>query len=73
MEEKFELYLGLLITFICGFILTPIFFVVVVLARVIPCLWSIIVDTFLFTPRIAQNYENQFWRKQAISKAKKRD
>ena len=64
MTKKQEYILGMAMSYLFGMIITPLFLIVIGSLRLFLCLWGLAVDAFLFTPRVAQSYHDNFWGKQ---------
>ena len=56
-------YLGIVLCFILGIVITPIYFAVLGIIRLFHCVISTIVDSFLLVPIIVEQYRTKFWDK----------
>jgi hypothetical protein len=56
-------YLGIVLCFIIGIVITPFYFVVLGAIRLFHCVLSTIVDSFLLVPIIVEQYRVKFWDK----------
>jgi hypothetical protein len=56
-------YLGIVLCFIIGIVITPFYFVVLGTIRLSHCILGIIIDSFLLVPIIVEQYRTKFWEK----------
>ena len=68
MNDKTEYYVGLVLSYIIGILLTPIFFAFMGVVRLLICVGQIAWDAFLFTPRVGTAWQVKCWEKQNQSK-----
>ena len=64
MNDKQVYYLGIILSYILGIIITPFFFVFIAVVRLSICMLQILCDTVLFTPRVVTAWEEKHWGKQ---------
>ena len=64
MNDKQEYYVGLVLSYILGILLTPIFFAFMGVVRLLICVGQIAWDAFLFTPRVVTAWQVKCWEKQ---------
>ena len=64
MNDKQEYYVGLILSYILGILLTPIFFAFIGVIRLFICVGQIAWDAFLFTPRVVTAWQVKCWEKQ---------
>ena len=64
MNDKTEYYLGLILSYILGIVITPFFFVFIAVVRLSICMLQILCDSVLFTPRVVTAWEEKCWDKQ---------
>ena len=62
MNDKTEYYLGLILSYILGIVITPFFFVFIAVVRLSICMLQILCDTVLFTPRVVTAWEESVGR-----------
>jgi hypothetical protein len=67
MNDKQEYYVGLVLSYILGILLTPIFFAFIGVVRILLCVVQILWDAFLFTPRVVTAWQVKCWEKQSQS------
>ena len=68
MNDKQEYYVGLVLSYILGIIMTPIYFALIAVVRLLVCVSQILFDTFLFTPKVVTQWQVKCWDKQNESK-----
>ena len=56
-------YLGIVLCFIIGIVITPFYFVFLGIVRIFHCVLSTEVDSFLLVPIIVEQYRTKFWDK----------
>jgi len=56
-------YIGIVLCFIIGIVITPFYFVALGTIRMFHCVLSTIVDSFLLVPIIVEQYRVKFWDK----------
>ena len=56
-------YLGIVLCFIIGIVITPFYFVFLGIVRIFHCVLSTVVDSFLLVPIIVEQYRTTFWDK----------
>ena len=56
-------YLGIVLCFIIGMVVTPFYFVLLGIIRIFHCVISTVVDSFLLVPIIVEQYKTKFWEK----------
>ncbi len=56
MTEKQQYWLGVVLCYIVGMCLVPIYFVVIAICRIGMAVCSIAYDTFMFTPRVVNAF-----------------
>lgn len=56
MTDKQTYYLGIILSYVVGFLITPVFFVVIGFARLLITALGIAYDTFMFTPRVVNTF-----------------
>ena len=56
-------YLGIVLCFILGMVVTPFYFVLLGIIRISHCVISTVVDSFLLVPIIVEQYKTKFWEK----------
>ena len=56
-------YLGIVLCFIIGIVITPFYFVFLGIVRIFHCVLSTVVDSFLLVPIIVEQYRVKFWDK----------
>ena len=56
-------YLGIVLCFIIGIVITPFYFVFLGIVRIFHCVLSTVVDSFLLVPIIVEQYRTKFWDK----------
>ena len=61
MTYKQTYYLGIIICFIVGAIITPFYGILIAVIRLATCIWGIIYDTFLFVPTMTSAFHYKFW------------
>ena len=54
-------YIGMVLCFIVGIIVTPFYFVFVGIIRLFTCIVRTIIDSFLLVPIIIEQYRTKFW------------
>ena len=64
MNDKSEYYIGLVLSYIVGILVTPLFFAFIAVVRLLLCVGQILLDTFLFTPRVVTAWQVKCWEKQ---------
>lgn len=64
MNDKQEYYVGLVLSYILGILLTPIFFAFIGVIRLLICVGQIALDAFLFTPRVVTAWQVKCWEKE---------
>ena len=64
MNDKQVYYLGIILSYILGIIITPFFFAFIAVVRLLVCVLQILWDSFLFTPRVVTAWEEKCWDKQ---------
>lgn len=64
MNDKLEYYVGLILSYVLGIVITPFFFAFIAVVRLLICLSQIAWDTFLFTPRVVNAWQLKCWEKQ---------
>lgn len=65
MTDKHTYYLGIIICFIVGAIITPFYGVFITVVRLATCIWGIVCDTFFFVPTMASAFHYKFWVEKA--------
>ena len=68
MNDKQVYYLGIILSYILGIVITPFFFAFIAVVRLLICVCQILCDTFLFTPRVVTAWQVKCWEKQNESK-----
>ena len=63
MTTKTQYYLGMVLCFIAGAIITPFYGVFITAVRLAYCVGGIAYDTFFFIPTIASAFHYNFWLK----------
>ena len=53
-------YLGIVLCFIIGIVITPFYFVFLGIVRIFHCVLSTVVDSFLLVPIIVEQYKTKF-------------
>mgnify|MGYP003386407374 FL=1 len=56
MTDKQTYYLGIILSYAVGLLLTPVFFVVIGFCRLVLTALGIAYDTFMFTPRVVNTF-----------------
>ena len=56
-------YLGIVLCFIIGIVITPFYFVFLGIVRIFHCVLSTVVDSSLLVPIIVEQYRTKFWDK----------
>ena len=64
MNDKSEYYVGLVLSYIIGIVMTPIYFALIAVVRLLVCVGQILLDTFLFTPKVVTQWQAKCWEKQ---------
>ena len=64
MNDKQEYYVGLILSYILGIVITPFFFAFIAVARLLLCATQVVWDAFLFTPRVVTAWQVKCWEKQ---------
>ena len=64
MNDKSEYYIGLVLSYIVGILVTPLFFAFIAVVRLLLCVFQILWDAFLFTPRVVTAWQVKCWEKQ---------
>jgi|TARA_A100000171_G_C2021507_1_gene91329 uncharacterized iron-regulated membrane protein len=67
MNDKQVYYLGIVLSYIIGAIITPFFGVFIAVVRLLFCVVGILWDTFMFVPRVVNAWQDLCWRKEAKS------
>ena len=68
MTERQEYYLGIVLSYIAGAILTIPFFVFIGTCRLFMFICDLAYDTFMFTPRVVTSWQYKHWEKQRKTK-----
>ena len=68
MTEKTEYWLGIILSYVVGLILTIPFLVVIGVCRLAITVCGVAYDTFMFTPRVVNAYIYGHYARQAKSK-----
>ena len=68
MNDKTEYYIGLVLSYAIGILVTPLFFAFIAVVRLLLCVVQILWDAFLFTPRVVTEWQARCWAKQKQSK-----
>ena len=71
MNDKQQYYIGLILSYILGIVITPFFFAFIAVVRLLICVLQIAWDTFLFTPRVVTAWQVKCWDKQNQSEQNK--
>ena len=64
MNDKTEYYIGLVLSYAIGILVTPLFFAFIAVVRLLLCVVQILWDAFLFTPRVVTAWQVKCWDKQ---------
>ena len=64
MNDKQEYYVGLVLSYIIGIAMTPIYFALIGVVRLLVCVGQILSVTFLFTPKVVTAWQVKCWEKQ---------
>ena len=64
MNDKTEYYIGLVLSYAIGILITPLFFAFIAVVRLLLCVVQILWDAFLFTPRVVTAWQVKCWAKQ---------
>ena len=64
MNDKTEYYIGLVLSYAIGILVTPLFFAFIAVVRLLLCVVQILWDAFLFTPRVVTAWQVKCWAKQ---------
>ena len=64
MNDKLEYYIGIVMSYILGIVITPFFFAFIAVVRLSICALQILCDAFLFTPRVVTAWQVKCWEKQ---------
>jgi len=67
MTDKQTYYLGIILSYAVGFLLTPVFFVVIGFCRLVLTALGIAYDTFMFTPRVVNTFIYRHYEQQIES------
>lgn len=67
MDDKLEYYIGIIMSYILGIVITPFFFAFIAVVRLSICALQILCDAFLFTPRVVTAWQVKCWEKQSQS------
>ena len=73
MNDKQEYYVGLVLSYILGIIMTPIYFALIAVVRLLVCVGQILLDAFLFTPKVVTQWQVKCWDKQSELKQNNRN
>jgi hypothetical protein len=65
MTYKQTYYIGIVLCFIVGMIITPIYAFFITVVRLSSCIWGILCDTFFFVPTMASAFHYKFWVEKA--------
>ena len=58
MNDKQVYYLGIVLSYIIGAIITPFFGVFIAVVRLLFCVVGILWDTFMFVPRVVNAWQD---------------
>ena len=64
MNDKQEYYVGLILSYVIGIAMTPIYFVLIGVVRLLVCVGQTLCDTFLFTPKVVTQWQVKCWEKE---------
>ena len=67
MTERQQYYLGIILSYAVGLLITPIFFAVIGVCRIAITVCGIIYDAFMFTPRVVNSFIYRHYEKELES------
>ncbi len=67
MTERQQYYLGIILSYVVGILIAPIFFIVIVVCRLSLTVCGIAYDTFMFTPRVVNSFIYKHYEKELES------
>jgi hypothetical protein len=67
MKTKTHYYLGITLSYIVGLLLTVPFLVIFGFIRLVACVAGLAYDTFMFTPRVVNNFIYRYYQQQLES------
>ena len=67
MTERQQYYLGIVLSYIVGLLLTVPFFVFISVCRLVTTVCAIAYDTFMFTPRVVNSFIYRHYEEQLES------
>ena len=65
MTYKQTYNIGIVLCFIIGMIIAPIYGLFIAIFRLCACVWGILYDTFFFVPTMVSAYHYKFWVEKA--------
>ena len=68
MTERQQYYLGIVLSYAIGLLITPIFFAVIGVCRLFITVCGIAYETFMFTPRVVNSFIYRHYEKELESK-----
>ena len=71
MTNKQTYYLGIILSYAVGFLLTPVFFAVIGSCRLVLTAFGIAYDTFMFTPRVVNTFMYEHYDQEIESNSNK--
>ena len=71
MTNKQTYYLGIILSYAVGFLLTPVFFAVIGSCRLVLTAYGIAYDTFMFTPRVVNTFMYEHYDQEIESNSNK--
>ena len=67
MTEKTQYWLGIILSYVVGILLAPIFFIVIGVCRLVLTACGVAYDTFMFTPRVVNSFIYRHYEKEERS------
>ena len=67
MTERQQYYLGIILSYVVGILITPIFFAVIGVCRLFITVCGIAYDAFMFTPRVVNSFIYRHYEKELES------
>lgn len=67
MTDKQTYYLGIILSYAVGLLITPVFFVVIGFCRLVLTALGIAYDTFMFTPRVVNTFIYRYYEQEIKS------